>query len=146
MAGKKPNPLFKLVVKAAAANDIRKQRKSGGTALSQGNPVVLLTTVGRKSGQERTVPLFFTEDDDRIVVVASYGGQDVHPAWWLNLRDAGEGWVEVGGKKHKVTPTVAEGPERERLWKKLTDFFPNYDKYEAKTARKIPVVVLTPAG
>ncbi|MQA04140.1 MAG: nitroreductase family deazaflavin-dependent oxidoreductase [Streptosporangiales bacterium] len=121
-------------------------RRSGGKARGPGkNPQLLLTTVGRKSGQPRTVPLFYVADGDRLVVIASYGGSDSHPAWWLNLRANGRGTVELDGESFIVTPTVLEGEERDRCWRQMTQFWPSYDTYATKTDRQIPVVALAKA-
>jgi deazaflavin-dependent oxidoreductase (nitroreductase family) len=112
-----------------------------------GMPVLELTTVGRKSGQPRTVMLTSPiRDGDAIVVVASRGGDDHHPAWFLNLRDHPE--VEVvyqGGPKQKMQARVATAEERARLWPKLTADHQNYAGYQSKTDREIPLVLLDPA-
>ena len=109
-------------------------------------PVVELTTVGRKTGQHRSVMLTSpVQEGDTIVVVASRGGDDTHPAWFLNLRDHPE--VEVrfkGGPKHPMIATVADPAERARLWPMVTARYKNYAGYQAKTDREIPLVLLTP--
>lgn len=110
------------------------------------HPQLLLTTVGRKSGQERTVPLFYARLGERLVVIASYGGADVHPAWWLNLQAAGKGQVELVGETFDVSPTVLDGEEREQAWQAMTAFWPQYDDYAKQTAREIPVVALDRVG
>lgn len=135
--------LFKAVMRVGTKVETWRFRRSGGTATMGGHEQLLLTTVGRKSGKERTTPLFFTRDGDRLVVIASFGGSDTHPAWYLNLRDRGEGWVELGTDKFRVTPTILEGAEREEQWRAMAQFWPDYDKYTTKTTRRIPVVALT---
>ncbi len=107
-----------------------------------GTTVLLLTTTGRKSGQQRVMPLIFREDEGRQVVVASKGGAPEHPAWYLNLRDAPDVQVQVKGARFTATARTAEGEERDRLWKKLTEVWPDYDAYQTKTDRQIPVVIL----
>ncbi len=82
------------------------------------------------------------EDADRLVAEAAAGGTTANPAWWLNLRDAGEGVAVVAGRRRRVAPLVAEGAERERLWKRMTEVWPDYDAYQERTNREIPVVVL----
>lgn len=109
-------------------------------------PVVVLTTTGRKSGKKRetmlTTPL---ELDDSVVLVASFGGDDRHPAWYLNLRDDPDVELELDGTKRRMRARIAEGDERADLWERLTAAHGNYAGYQRKTDREIPVVVLEPA-
>jgi deazaflavin-dependent oxidoreductase (nitroreductase family) len=105
-------------------------------------PMLLLTTTGRKSGLERTVPLAYMEDDGAWIVVASNSGQDVHPAWWLNLLREPRGRIRVGRREIDVRAFLATPQERARLWPKLKEVNPAYRGYEKKTQREIPVVLL----
>lgn len=109
-------------------------------------PVLELTTTGRKSGQPRSVMLTSPiQEGDSIVIVASRGGDDRHPAWFLNLRDNPS--VEVafkGGKKRPMTARVATPQERARLWPGVTAKYKNYAGYQSKTEREIPLVLLEP--
>jgi deazaflavin-dependent oxidoreductase (nitroreductase family) len=105
---------------------------------------LLLTTTGRKSGASRTVPLAYLADGDRYVIVASNGGADRHPAWWLNLRMTPRATVQVGAKIQTVVAREAGAAERARLWPMLKTYNPFYAQYEQITQRKIPVVVLDP--
>jgi deazaflavin-dependent oxidoreductase (nitroreductase family) len=109
----------------------------------RGAPVLLLTTTGRRSGRPWTVPVMYQQDGDGWVVIASNGGSDRHPAWWLNLRARPEGTVQVGARTFPVTAARTSGAERERLWRKMADAYPGYDAYLTKTDRTIPVVLLT---
>jgi deazaflavin-dependent oxidoreductase (nitroreductase family) len=104
--------------------------------------ILLLTTTGRKSGEKRTMPLIFDSDDGNYVLVASKGGAPEHPAWYLNLRANPEAEVQVKGDVFKVRARDAEGEERERLWKQMNEMWPDYDRYQERTDRQIPVVVL----
>lgn len=106
---------------------------------------LLLTTTGRKSGAPRTVPLAYLPDGDRYVIVASNGGADRHPAWWLNLCADPRATVQVGRVTVPVVARRAEGVEWERLWPLLKANNPFYARYEQITARRIPVVVLAPS-
>jgi deazaflavin-dependent oxidoreductase (nitroreductase family) len=123
---------------------VRAYRASGGRlgANLGGLPHLLLTTVGRKSGQVRTVPLTYMQDGDAYVLVASNGGSDRHPAWWLNLRAAPRANVQVRGDRFEIAAAEAQGAERERLWAAVKKFNPFYAQYEQITDRRIPVVVL----
>ena len=105
-------------------------------------PVLLLTTIGRKSGQPRTQPLAYTRAGDGYAVIASKGGAPQHPLWYLNLRANPLAEVTVGRQTRKVRARDADGEERERLWRALADLYPGYDRYAQKTSRRIPVVVL----
>jgi deazaflavin-dependent oxidoreductase (nitroreductase family) len=107
-------------------------------------PVLLLTTTGRKSGRRRTQPLLYVRDGDRYVVIASKGGSPTHPLWYLNLQANPAAAVTIGRASQPVQARDAEGEERERLWRAVTDLYSGYDKYAERTSRRIPVVVLSP--
>lgn len=113
---------------------------------AQRMPVLELTTTGRKSGQPRSVMLTSPlQEGDTIVVVASRGGDDTHPAWFLNLRDNPE--VEVaykGAPKKAMHARVANAEERARMWPLVTADHKNYADYQTKTTREIPLVLLEP--
>lgn len=105
---------------------------------------LLLTTTGRKSGQPRTVPLAYLADGDSFVLVASNGGADRHPAWWLNLEHTPEATIQVGKERLDVVATRADAAESARLWPRLKEVNPFFGWYEQITDRDIPVVVLRP--
>jgi deazaflavin-dependent oxidoreductase (nitroreductase family) len=108
-------------------------------------PVVELTTTGRKSGQPRTVMLTSpVQEGSTIVVVASRGGDDQHPAWFLNLRDNPDVEVTLKGKKQRMRARVATPEERTRLWPQVTEKYKGYAGYQTKTTREIPLVLLEP--
>jgi deazaflavin-dependent oxidoreductase (nitroreductase family) len=110
----------------------------------KGTVTLLLTTTGRRSGEQRTTPLIYQPDGDRYVIVASQGGADEHPAWYFNLSADPAVEVQVKDDRFDATASTAEGEERARLWKLMTATWPAYDKYQTRTDRQIPVVVLTP--
>ena len=112
----------------------------------EGSTVLLLTTTGRKSGNETTTPLIYDLDGDDPVIVASKGGAPDHPGWYKNLQANPEVEVQVGTKKIKARARTATGEERARLWQKALEFWPPYADYQNKTERQIPVVVLDPVG
>ena len=113
-----------------------------------GMPVIELTTKGRKSGQPRSVMLTSPlQQGDTLVVVASRGGDDVHPAWFLNLRDNPDVEVAFPGKpKQKMHARVATPQERAAMWPQVTGKYKNYGGYQTKTDREIPLVLLEPVG
>jgi deazaflavin-dependent oxidoreductase (nitroreductase family) len=110
-----------------------------------GTKILLLTTKGRNSGEERTTPLIHQTDDGRWVVIASQGGAPDDPNWFKNIEaEPGDVEIQVKADRIPVEPRVAEGEERERLWKLMTEVWPDYDEYQERTDREIPVVVLEP--
>jgi deazaflavin-dependent oxidoreductase (nitroreductase family) len=111
-------------------------------------PVVELTTTGRKSGQPRTVMLTSPiQEGSTIVIVASRGGDDHHPAWFLNLRDHPDVQVSTGGQsKQTMHARVATADERAALWPRVTATYKGYANYQTKTDREIPLVLLEPAA
>jgi F420H(2)-dependent quinone reductase len=110
-----------------------------------GAPIALVESVGRKSGKHRTHPLICRDDGDNLVVVASKGGIERHPAWYLNLKANPETNAWWKGKKRHVRARDATDEERERLWPMMVETYPSYEDYQRRTERKIPVVVLEPA-
>jgi deazaflavin-dependent oxidoreductase (nitroreductase family) len=110
-----------------------------------GAPTLLLTSTGRKSGLPRRTALIYRQDGDRgdkYVIVASQGGADLHPAWYLNLVENPEVTVQVKGETFTARARTATGEERQRLWKLMAEVWPDYDTYQTRTDREIPVVVL----
>ncbi len=108
------------------------------------SPVLLLTTTGRKTGKQRTTPLFYLKEGDQLILVASYGGAPTHPVWWLNLQAQPQAEVEIGRKKLRVVARQADPEERNRLWPLLVAMYADYAEYQHKTTREIPVVILQP--
>jgi deazaflavin-dependent oxidoreductase (nitroreductase family) len=108
----------------------------------RGTEILLLSTKGRATGKERTMPLIHRQDDGRWVVVASKGGAPDHPYWYKNLEADPKAIVQVKGEVIPVRARKAEGDERERLWGLMTEVWPAYDEYQQRTDRDIPVVVL----
>jgi deazaflavin-dependent oxidoreductase (nitroreductase family) len=111
-----------------------------------GAPTLLLTTSGRKSGERRTTPLIFGRDGDDYLIVASVGGSPKHPAWYLNLQAEPRASIQVKADIIDVTARTASDDEKARLWQIVNHVWPNYDVYQSRTDRAIPVVVLTPTG
>lgn len=115
-----------------------------GTKMGQA-PILILTTTGRKSGKARSVPLCYLTDADRLVVIASYGGDDRMPAWFHNLSDNPAVTVEVDGASKPMVATVADTATKARLWPEAVAMYKGYEGYQRKTEREIPLVLLSPA-
>jgi deazaflavin-dependent oxidoreductase (nitroreductase family) len=112
--------------------------------LWNGATSLLLTTTGRKSGEPRTSALIFAKDGDDYLVVASMGGAPAHPSWYLNLTAEPRAEIQVKGEHIPVIARTASDDEKPRLWKLVNEQWPNYDVYQTRTDRVIPLVVLSP--
>ena len=116
---------------------------AGGTGVF---PTLLLVMTGRKSGQERMLPLIYKKIGNRYAIIASKGGQPAHPSWYLNVVATPTCRIQVGKKQLDVVARTASGEERQRIWDELVEVYPPYNPYQEKAgAREIPVVVLDPA-
>jgi deazaflavin-dependent oxidoreductase (nitroreductase family) len=109
-------------------------------------PSLLLTTMGRTSGEKYIFPLFYGQAGNSYLVVASKGGAPQHPGWYRNILANPDVEIQVGSKKTRARARTAAGEERARLWEKALEFWPPYSDYQKKTERQIPVVVLDPVG
>jgi deazaflavin-dependent oxidoreductase (nitroreductase family) len=109
--------------------------------LWNGVPTLLLTTTGRKTGEQRTTPLIFGQDGGKYMVVGSRGGAPEHAKWFLNLQASPEVTLQVKADKFKARARVATDAEKPALWKIMTGIWPAYDEYQARTKRIIPVVI-----
>jgi deazaflavin-dependent oxidoreductase (nitroreductase family) len=110
----------------------------------QGTDTLLLTTVGRRTGKLRRTALIYGQDADRYIIVGSKGGSHHHPQWYLNLLETPEVHLQDGAQKWFATARPATDEERPRLWALMSSIFPQYDVYQQKTERKIPLVILEP--
>jgi deazaflavin-dependent oxidoreductase (nitroreductase family) len=126
------------------AEHVRVYRETDGETgyIWNGVPILLLTTKGRKSGEPRTVPLIYRQVGDISVVIASKGGSAQHPAWFLNIADDPEVEVQIKGEVFPARARIAEGEERDKLWAEAAAAWPQYDMYQTRTDRQIPVVAL----
>jgi deazaflavin-dependent oxidoreductase (nitroreductase family) len=128
-------------------NIIKEFRENGGKVGGQfeGASLLLLTTTGAKSGEPRTSPLAFLEDDGRYVIAASYAGSDKNPAWYYNIVANPKVTIEVGEEKFDATASVVleDRAERDRLYAKMVEAMPGFADYEKQTERVIPVVTLS---
>ena len=119
-------------------------RASGGRigATIWNLPILLLTTTGRTTGKSRTTPLCALPHGDGFVVIASFGGSDTPPGWWLNLEHSPRATVQIGRTRHPVRARTTAGVEREQLWAEIVARAPGYLTYAQRASREIPVVVL----
>ena len=132
------------LVRVLGRMHVRLYRLTGGRFVGRvaKSPILLLTTTGRRSGLPRTTPLLYLQDGTRLAIVASFGGHPTHPVWYLNLAANPEVQVQVGRDRFSATARTADAEERERLWLQVVEMYPGYARYQEKTSREIPVVVL----
>ena len=121
-------------------------RRTNGKSMAfmRGMPILLLTTMGRKSGKAHTIPLMYFRDGDYFVITASNNGRLRHPAWFHNLKNAGQVEMEIPGKHLMATPTIATEQEHARLWLQLVARAPFFEGYQKRASRPIPMVLLRP--
>lgn len=112
----------------------------------EGAPVLLLTTTGARSGERRTTPVVYLRDGERLVIFASKAGAPSHPAWYHNLLAEPRATIEVGTESREVEAVVTSGEERDELYRRQVEAFPQFAEYEQRTTRQIPVVALRAAG
>ena len=126
---------------------VKQYRATNGDVgyLWNGAPTLLLTTTGRSTGQARTSALIFGRDADDYLVVASMGGAPSHPSWYLNISSNPAAEIQVRAERIPVIARTASDDEKSRLWQIVTEVWPNYDVYQSRTDRPIPVVVLSPS-
>src|SRR3954447_16107965 len=109
-------------------------------------PVLLLTTNGRKAGLERTAPVVYLADGEKVIIINTHAGDEKVPAWSLNLKAKPQAEVEIGRDKRRVVARVAEGEEREELWRRHNVQYSGFDEYDEKISRRPEVFVLEPAA
>ena len=125
-------------------NLVKEFRANNGKVGGQfaGSPLMILTTTGAKSGQPRPIPLVYTKDGDRIVIIASKGGAPTNPDWYYNLVADPNATVELPGETFQVKAVITQGAERDRLFNHQAELMPGFADYQRNTTRLIPVVVL----
>ncbi len=123
---------------------VQRYRETGGEVGHdwRGAPTLLLTTKGRRSGEERTTPLIYQPWDGAYLLVASQGGAPEHPAWYLNIQEEPSVEIQVMDERFPVRARTAKPDERPQMWRQMTEVWPDYDDYQERTDREIPVVVL----
>jgi deazaflavin-dependent oxidoreductase (nitroreductase family) len=142
-----PRTLRAKLVNVMVNGNVAIYRVSGGRLGNnvKGAPVLLLDHVGRKSGKRRTAPLLHLIDGDDVVIVASRGGSDAMPGWFFNLQANPATTIQIGKERRQVMARQASREEKEALWPRLVEMYPEYAVYQSRTAREIPVVILSPA-
>lgn len=153
-AAKAPRPftakeerIARRVVKVMSRANTWIYRASGGRLGAKwmyGCPILLLTTVGRKSGEKRTAPLLFLEDGARVVIVGSQGGMSKDPLWVKNIDANPDVEIEIGRQKRPMRARRGTAEEKARYWPALCKMYPDYADYQARTLRDIPVILLDP--
>ena len=132
---------------APIAEQVEQYESSGGTegTTLEGQPCVILTTRGRRSGKLRKTPLMRVEHEGSYAVVASMGGAPQHPVWYFNLLEHPEVTVQDGPDVHDLVAREVTGDEKAAWWGRATEVWPSYDDYQAATDRVIPLIVVEPA-
>ena len=141
------SPFTDFIIKWMSRINILMYRRGGGGGLGGTfwkAPVALLTTTGRKTGQPRVSPLLFLRDGDRVILVASKGGSEKNPMWYLNLKANPKVQVQIKKEVLDLTARDATDEERARYWPQLVKMYPSFDDYQSWTDRKIPIVVCEP--
>ena len=108
-----------------------------------GLPFMMLTTTGRKTGQQRTTPVLYLQDGTGLIVVASFGGNDMHPAWYLNLEQCPQAEVIVKGERRRVLARKLSPEEKKLVWPRLVQLYPQFESYQQRTRREIPLMRLS---
>lgn len=136
------------MVKALSTFHTTLYRATGGRLGTRlvSNDMLLLTTSGRRTGTHHTIPLLYLRADDRLIVIASYGGRDKHPEWYLNLLENPAATVQTGTKRRPVHAETMTPSDRARWWPRVVDAYGDYAVYQGRTEREIPLVWLIEGG
>ncbi len=149
MAPPKPDPesFGHQVVRAVVGGHVLLYRLTGGRVGGRmgGVSMLLLTTSGRKTGRTRTLPLLYVKTDRGLALIASYGGSDTHPSWYLNLMANPRAEIQLGSERRGVRAEEVAPERREAIWQRAVAAYPDYAVYQKRTERRIPVVELLPA-
>jgi len=139
-------PAIKLAMRVMSAVTVALYRSTDGRwgGIFRGGPVALLTMTGRKSGKLRTTPLICIRHEDQVVFVASQGGMDKHPIWYHNLVANPDVEVQIAGERRAMRVRQASASEKQALWPTIVSVYPEFDEYQARTERDIPVMICSP--
>ncbi len=139
-------PVLRPVMRVFSRFNVWVYRMSGGRLLGSfaGSRVCLVTMTGRKTGQQRTIPLIYIPDGEDVILVASQGGLDFHPVWYKNLAASPEIEIEEGSKKRKMLARRATDDEKRDRWPHILSVYKDFDEYQTRTERNIPVMICSP--
>jgi deazaflavin-dependent oxidoreductase (nitroreductase family) len=139
-------PLVKIAMRIMSRTQVWLYRASGGKLAStfRGGPICLLTVTGRKTGKGRTLPLMYAPHGDDVLLVASQGGMDIHPLWYHNLVANPEIEIQVGGENRPMRARRATPEEKRELWPTVVAVYPDFEAYQRRTERDIPLMICSP--
>lgn len=139
-------PIIRPIMKAWSAFNVWVYRLSAGRLFGSflGAPVCLVTMTGRKTGKVRTIPLIYLPHQDEVILVASQGGMDVHPVWYYNLVANPEVEVQDRARRRKLVARRASDQEKRELWPHILSIYKDFDAYQERTLRNIPVIICSP--
>jgi deazaflavin-dependent oxidoreductase (nitroreductase family) len=143
---KPPNPPGKTAVKFFSRLNVLLYRLTGGRVMGKlkGAPICLVTMTGRKSGRKITFPLMYNPDGDNVILIASFGGGPKNPVWYYNLMANPNVVIELGAKKQEMRATQATPEQKAALWPSIVANYPDFEVYQQKTSRDIPVIICSP--
>lgn len=140
-------PVIRFFLKLYTRLNVAVYRLSGGRLMNTfpgGYPICLVTMTGRRSGRQRTIPLIHIPHGDDVILAASQGGMDVHPVWYYNLKANPEVEVLAGNVRRPMRARLVDDAEKRQLWPVMVAVYPDFDQYQARTTRNIPVFLCTP--
>lgn len=140
-------PVIRFFLKLYTRLNVAVYRLSGGRLMNTfpgGFPICLVTMAGRRSGRQRTIPLIHIPYGDDVILAASQGGMDVHPAWYYNLKANPDVEVLAGNVQRSMRARLVDDVEKGQLWPVMVAVYPDFDQYQARTTRNIPVFLCTP--
>jgi deazaflavin-dependent oxidoreductase (nitroreductase family) len=141
------NPVARKAIQAGTRANVWLYRRTNGRVGGRGMgrlPLLLLTVPGRNSGTPHTVPVaYFDHNGGHLVVGTGMGGSKADPQWFLNLKAAGNGHIRIGDREHAVDAHLTSGPERDELWAQIAPRAPHFARFQERTGRTLPIVVLT---
>lgn len=141
------NGAIRLLMKAYTRINVAVYRASNGRLMNRfpnGSPICLVTMSGRLSGRRRTIPLIYVPDGERVILIASQGGMSTHPLWYHNLKANPQTGITAGGVTRRMIAREARGREKAAAWRVAVQVYPDFDDYQARTTREIPLFICEP--
>ena len=142
-------PLIRFFLKLYTRLNVAVYRISRGRLMNTfpgGAPICLVAMTGRRSGRRRTIPLIYIPHGDEVILGASQGGMDVHPAWYYNLLAEPEVEITAGGSRRRMLARQVDDAEKRQLWPRMVEVYSDFDQYQARTSRNIPVFLCSPVS